>query len=135
MRNWLMKSVLALVYLTLVSVPAPTRAQTANIGLSLYTSPTTVSRGQSFGVFALVTNNTGGKLRTTVTITALAPCGTETQLGYAKLALNPGQGMQVTVGSMIPPDGCTGVYTITVSASSGGKNSAVSSTSTYLTVN
>src|SRR5262249_29250882 len=54
MRNCLMKSVLALVSLMLVMVPAPVKAQTSDIGLSVYTSPTTVNRGQSFGVFALV---------------------------------------------------------------------------------
>jgi len=120
--------------LTLVLGPAPVRAQSPGVGLSIYVNPSTISHGGTVGVFGLVTNNTSSRMRATVTFTSLAPCGTETQLGYSKVVLNPGQSMQVTTTYMLPADACPGVYTIAITANSGGKNSVASSTSCYLTV-
>jgi hypothetical protein len=135
MRNYLIKSVLALACLTMVLVPAPVGAQsTSDMGMSIRVNPTNTSPGGTVGVFAFVTNNTSNKMRTTVTFTSLSVCGGETTLGYNRLALNPGQTIQVTVSYPLSPDACLGMYTITITAKSGGKNSAEYSTSTYLTV-
>jgi uncharacterized membrane protein len=138
MQNNLIKAIMALALVTLVAVPLPVRAQTPDLGMSISVNPTSVSPGGTVGVFALVTNNTSSKLRTTVYITSLSACGTQTSLGYNKLALNPGQTVQVTVSYPLPPNACLGMYTVSISAKSGaGKNSAASaavSASASLTV-
>jgi hypothetical protein len=139
MRNYLVRSILALACLALVVVPVPVRAQSSDIGMSIRVSPTSTTPGGTVGVFAVVTNNTSSKLRTTVTFTSLSPCGTETTIGYTRLALSAGQSMQVTVSYPLPPDACLGMYTVSITAKSGGggKNStstAAASASAYLTV-
>ncbi len=134
MKNYLIKSVLALICLTMVLVPVPVRAQSSGVGLTIRVNPLTTSPGGTVGVFAFVTNNTGARLRTTVTFTSLSACGIQTNLGYNKVVLNPGQTVQVTVSYPLPPDACTGTYTISISAGGGGKNAATASTSCYLTV-
>jgi hypothetical protein len=134
MRNYLIKSFLTLACLALVLVPVPVRAQSSGIGLSIYVSPSTINRGGTVGVFALVTNSSTSRLRTTVTFTAVSACGTQISLGYHKVVLDPGMSMQVTTTYMLPPDACPGTYTISINASGGGKNTATASTSCYLTV-
>jgi uncharacterized membrane protein len=138
MTNYLKNSVMVLTCLmaclTLVLVPAPVSAQSSGVGLSISVNPLTTTPGGTVGVFALVTNNTGAKLRTTVTISSLAPCGIETNIGYNKLALNPGQTVQVTVSYPLAPNACVGLYAINITAASSGKNSSQSSATAYLTV-
>ena len=135
MRDYVIKSFLMLAIVALVLVPVPVRAQSSDVGMSIRVNPTSSSPGGTVGVFAIVTNNTGSKLRTTVTLSSLSACGSETSLGYTRLALNPGQSIQVTVSYPLPPDACLGTYTVTISAKSGGKNSSAAvSTSAYLTV-
>lgn len=138
MRTYLIKSVFALACLALVAVPMPVGAQSPDLGLSIRLSPTSISPGGTVGVFALATNNTSSKLRTTVTFTSLSPCGIETTIGGTRLALNPGQSMQVTVSYPLAPDACVGMYTVSITAKAGGggKNStaAAISASAYLTV-
>ena len=116
MQNYSIKSVMALVCLTacliLVLVPVPVKAQGSDLGLSIALSPSTVNRGGTVGVFALVTNNTSSKMRTTVTLASLSACGTQTNLGYNRLALYPGQSIQVTASYPISPDACPGVYAV-----------------------
>ncbi len=138
MTNYFKKSVMVLTCLTacltLVLVPAPVNAQSSGVGLSISVNPLTASPGGTVGVFALVTNNTGAKLRTTVTISSLSPCGIETNIGYNKLALTPGQTVQVTVSYPLPPNACMGTYAVSIISNSGGKNSSQSSATAYLTV-
>ncbi len=134
MRNYLIKSFLALACLALVSVPMPVKAHGSGVGLTIRVNPLTSSPGGTVGVFAFVTNNTGVKLRTTVSFTSLSACGIETNLGYNKLVLSPGQTVQVTVSYPLSPDACTGMYTISINSSGGGKNAPTASTSCYLTV-
>jgi len=135
MRDYVMKSFLLLTFIAFVLVPLPLRAQSSDMGMTIRVNPTTSSPGGTVGVFSVVTNNTNSKLRTTVTLSSLSPCGTETTIGYTRLALNPGQSMQVTVSYPLPPDACLGTYTVSISAKSGGKNSSATvSTSAYLTV-
>lgn len=134
MLHYLTKSVMALIFLTLLAVSLPARAQTSDVGLSIRVNPTTGIAGGTVGVFGVVTNNTSSKLRTTVTFTSKSPCGLETNIGYSKIALNPGQAIQVTVSYVLAPDACPGQYAITISSSSGGKNSTGNSATAYLTV-
>jgi len=138
MRNYLVKSLLALFCLSMVLVPAPVSAQTSDLGLSIRVSPTTTAPGTTVGVISYVTNNTNSKVRTTVTFTSLSPCGVVTSIGYHRLALNPGQTMMVTATYPIAADACLGTYTVTIDAKgSGGKGAASAaspSASAYLTV-
>ena len=134
MRNYLIKSFLALACLALVLVPVPVKAQSSGVGLTIRVNPLTTSPGGTVGVFAFVTNNTGARLRSTVSFTSLSACGIQTSLGYNKVVLNPGQTVQVTVSYPLPPDACLGVYAITISAGGGGKTSSTSSAIAYLTV-
>ena len=138
MQNYLTKSIMALAFLTLVSVPLTVRAQTPALGMTIRVNPLAASPGGTVGVFAFVTNNSSSRVRQTVYITSLSACGNKTSLGYNKLVLNPGQTVQVTVSYPIPPDACLGMYTVSISAGSsgGGKNSAatVASASASLTV-
>ena len=121
----MMQSVLALVCLTMILVPAPVQAQGgAGVGLSLRVSPTTTSPGTTVGIISYVTNISGKKLRTTVTFTSLSPCGIETSIGYHKLALNPGQTMMVTATYPIGSDACLGTYAINMTATSGATTAA-----------
>ena len=138
MRNYLIRSVLALACLTLVSMPLPVTAQSSGLGMSIRVNPTSTIPGGTVGVFAIVTNNTAKSLKTTVTFTSLSPCGTETSLGYNRLSLFPGQTVWVTVSYPIPPDACAGTYTISIVEKSSGKpspnNAAENSATCYLSV-
>ena len=129
MRNYLIKSVVAAIYLTMVLVPAPVKAQS---GTALYISvnPTTIPATGWAGVTGVVINDSAAKIRITVTFTAMDPCGTETRLGYNRLVLGPGQ--QVLVTTAYPTTSCLGVHTVTISTG-GGKTAGVSATA-YLTV-
>ena|SRR5258705_4419656 len=138
MRNYFAKIVLALVCLTVVSGPQPVNAQKADqngptaacAGISVYTSSPQVTRGYNVGIVAMVVNCSSGKQRITVQITSVSSCGVESAIGYNRVALNPGQGIQVTVGYPIPADACPGVYTVTATAGS-GKAMLGSSTTTF----
>ena len=138
MQNYLTKSIMALAFLTVVSVPLAVRAQTPALGMTIRVNPIAASPGGTVGVFAFVTNNSSSRVRQTVYITSLSACGTKTSLGYNKLVLNPGQTVQVTVSYPIPPDACLGLYTVSISAGSSGagRNSTatVASASASLTV-
>ncbi len=128
----LIKSVLALLCLTMVLVPVPVRAQTSDLTMSIAAYPSTAHPGDDIGVYALVVNSSSAKMRTTVTFTSLSPCGKQTTLGYNRLSLFPNQGIQLSVQYALPADACPGTYAVTIS--SGAKNSAGSSATTYITV-
>ncbi|MGH9956190.1 MAG: hypothetical protein ACREBC_03545 [Pyrinomonadaceae bacterium] len=124
MRNHLIKSFLVLACLALISVPLPVNAQSSDLGLSIGTGSSTAQRGSGVAVFGLVTNNTSSRMRATVSISTVSPCGTETSLGEVKLSLEAGKSIALSVYYPIPADACTGTYAVTISGSSGkgGKN-------------
>ena len=133
-RNFFRNSWL-LVCLVLTLVPMPVRAQTSAFALGIRTNTSTVKPGGSVGVFAWVQNNTTSKQRVTTWFTSRSACGTETMIsGEGRVALNPGQSIQVTVGYPIPPDACPGTYEVTFHVRSGSKSGTESSTSCYITV-
>lgn len=140
MRNYLAKSLLTLVCLTMVMVPAPVSAQTSDLGLTIRVSPSTAAPGSTVGVISFVTNNTSSKLRTTVTFTSLSPCGVVTSIGYHRLSLDPGQTMMVTATYPIAVDACLGTYTVSISgkgSGGGGKGASTAATpsaSAFLTI-
>src|SRR5216683_1268720 len=132
-RN-LIKSFLALACLALVLVPVPVKAQNggtaACANVSVYTSSPAVTRGYNIGVVAMLVNCSSSKQRITVNFTSVSACGVETAIGYNRVALNPGQGIQVTVAYAIPANACPGIYTVTVEAS-GGKGTLGTSSTTF----
>ena len=137
MQNVLVKTFLGVVCLTLSLLPLPVNAQksqetaaAACSGISVYTSSPQVTRGYNIGVVALVVNCSSSKQRITVQITSVSACGVESAIGYNRVALNPGQSIQVTVAYPIPTDACPGVYTVTATASA-GKTSLGSATTTF----
>ena len=131
MRNYLLRSVAAVICLTMILVPAPVTAQSSDVGLTIMVSPTTTNPGTTVGVISTVTNNSSSKMRTTVTFTSLSPCGITTSIGYNRVSLNPGQTIIVTATYPIAPDACLGAYEISVAAKTGGggKNSTAAATS------
>jgi hypothetical protein len=133
MRNYLIKSVLALACFTLVSVPMPVQAQESSVTVTLSAGPSTVSPGGTVAAFGRVFNNSTSRVRLKDTFTSLAACGSQTMMGYGRLTLAPGESILVTVSYPIPPDACPGMYTITFAVGS-GKNSAESSATAYITV-
>lgn len=116
MRRNFVSSIMMLVCLTLVLVP-PAKAQGSSVGLSIRVTPTTTAPGTTVGVIGYVTNMTNKKMRATVTFTSLSPCGIETQIGYNRVALSPGQTMMITATYPIAADACLGPYTISINAS------------------
>ena len=133
MRNYIIKSFLALACLALVLIPVPVKAQSSNLSMSIAAYPSTAIAGDDVGVYALVVNTTPSKMRATVTFTSLSACGTQKTLGYNRLSLYPNQGIQLSVQYPLPADACPGTYAITIS-SGGNKNSVGSSATTYITV-
>jgi hypothetical protein len=140
MRNYIIKSFLALACLALMAVPLPVNAQSSQVGLSIATSASTVARGGGVAVFGLVTNNTSTRMRVTVSLSSFSPCGVETSLGGGRLSLEPGRSIAVSSYYPVAADACTGVYAVTISAESekgSNKNStaaAAPSATAYLEV-
>ena len=140
MRRYAAIIALALVCLTVVSGPQAVNAQKGNqggggstsdcAGITVYTSSPQVTRGYNIGVVAMVVNCSSSRQRVTVQITSVSACGVESAIGYNRVALNPGQSIQVTVAYPIPADACPGVYTVTATASASKVNLG-SSTTTF----
>ncbi len=124
MRNYLIKSVLALTCLTMVLVPVPVKA--AGPTMYINVSPTTVMAGDWAGVSAVIVNSSTGKLRVTVTFSAVDTCGTKMDLGYNRLALAPGQSVLVTTAYPTKADSCRGTHVVTVSTGGKGGNTGTS---------
>ncbi|HSE23220.1 MAG TPA: hypothetical protein VLB68_16250 [Pyrinomonadaceae bacterium] len=133
MKRFFSQTAVALACLTFLLLPLPTSAQSSDLGLSIGTSASSVTRGGGVAVYALVTNNSTSKIRTTVSISSHSSCGTETRLGENTLTLEPGKSVALSVYYPIPSNACTGMYAVTISAESGkqggGKNASVSSSS------
>ena len=132
----LRKSIMAfacfLASVSLLSVPGPVSAQ-ASLGMTIRVDPAITAPGGTVGVFSFVTNNTASRIRTTVSITSLSPCGIQDNIGYNKVVLNPGQTVQVTVSYPIASNACSGTYAVTISGG-GGKNGPASSAVAYFSV-
>jgi hypothetical protein len=126
MRNQLIKTVFALSCLAMVLVPLPTSAQSST-AMYISLNPTTVLAGEWARVTGVVMNNSTSKLRITVTFTAFDPCGTKMDLGYNRLALNPGEQVLITTAYPTSADSCRGTHTVTMS-SGGGKGKAAAAT-------
>ena len=128
MRNQIIKGVVAVALLTMLSAFTTTKAQSASdLKMSIRLDPSTTTPGGTVGIFSFVTNTTTSRLRTTVSISSLSPCGITTVIGTNRLDLNPGQTVQVTVSYPIAPNACLGMYEVSIgskSGSTGGKRSS-----------
>ena len=148
MRNYLIKSVLALVCLTLVSLPLSAQKAkggggsggstggTGGTGCAVATTPslstTTASPGINVGIFGRVTNCSTGRARYTVTVSSVSSCGEETIIASPLITFNGGESKLISVPYAIAPDTCRGVSTVFLSVYSGG--TLLSSQSTPLTI-
>jgi hypothetical protein len=132
MRAKLIKNFLALACLALVLVPLPVSAQSST-GLYISVNPTTVLAGEWARVTGVVMNNSTSKIRITVTFTAVDPCGTTMDLGYNRLALNPGDQVLITTAYPTSATACRGTHVVSMSTGgSKGKNSALAPSATAL---
>ena len=133
--NRIFKSTLLLACVTLLYLPLfaqsskpqpePNRGGGSScLNMSIGVSPSTASPGSMVGEFALVTNCSSSRVRTTVTFSSMSPCGVKSVCGSHKLVLDPSEAIQVTCSWPIPTDACLGLYTVTISASSGQSASA-----------
>lgn len=140
MRNYLIKSVLALVCLTLVSLPLSAQKGKGGAGggsgCAVVTTPTlsttTASPGINVGVFGRVTNCLTGRARYTVTVSAVSPCAEETIIASSVITFNGGESKLISISYPIAPDTCRGVSTVFISVYSG--STLLSSQSTPLTI-
>ena len=98
------------------------------LNMSIGVSPGVTSPGSMVGEFALVTNCSSSRVRTTVTLSSMSPCGIKSICGSHRLVLEPNETIQVTCSWPVPTNACLGLYTVTISAGSG------QSASTTLTV-
>jgi hypothetical protein len=132
MRNYMMKSFLALACLALVLVPMPVKASS---DMYISVNPTTVLAGEWARVTGVVMNNSSRSVKTTVTFTAVDPCGTEMNLGFNRLSLAPGEQVLITTSYPTSSNACHGTHTVTMSSGGKGKNSApVPGATAYLEV-
>jgi len=120
MRIHLVKCVILIAALMFPAIVI--KAQSADTSLFISLSPTTVTAGEWSGVSGIVINNTSAKVRLTVTFSAVDPCGTKTDLGYNRLALNPGQSVLITTAYPTKATSCRGTHVVTIST--GGKSGA-----------
>jgi hypothetical protein len=129
--NSVLKSTLLLV--CLVSLCLPLFAQSSRpqpdpdrggggsscLNMSIGVSPAVTSPGAMVGEFALVTNCSSSRVRTTVSLWSMSPCGIKSMCGSHKLVLDPNETIQVTCSWPVPTNACLGLYTVTISAGSG----------------
>src|SRR5690349_14018241 len=101
MRNCLVKSTLVLVCLALLALPLfAQRGKSGGggsgggaTGCALITTPdlstsTALAGGDSIGIFSRVTNCSTGKVRYTVTISAVSSCGEETIIASSVISFS-----------------------------------------------
>jgi len=134
------KSVLAVVCLTLLSVPISAQKDKGGggggSGCAVVTTPslssTTSSPGLNVGVFSRLDNCSTGKQRYTVTIAAVSSCGQQTMIASSVISFSGGESKLISVSYAIASGTCTGTSTVSVSVSTGG--TLLGSQSTPLTI-
>ena len=132
MSSYLMKSVLALVCLTLVSMPLSAQkghgggggGSTTGSGCAIVDTPMlstfTASAGINVGVFDRIGNCSSGKQRYTVTVSAMSSCGQDTVIASNLISFNGGESKLISIAFPIAPDTCLGATTVSVSVYAGG---------------
>jgi hypothetical protein len=129
MRNYLLKSVLALACLALLSTPLSAQKGKpggggGGGGCAVVATPTlstvTASPGLNVGVFGRVGNCAGGKKRYTVSVSSMSSCAAETMIGSSVVTFSGGETKLISVSYPIAPDTCLGPMAVTVSVYEGG---------------
>ncbi len=136
MRNYIIKSFLALACLALVVVPLSAQkgggggssCAAADIQLGSYSA----SAGGWVGVYGSLQNCSPSKKRYTVEITATSACGVETMIAHYRSAFNPLENKLYSIVYMLAPTTCSGPSTVTVSVYDG--SGMLTSASQTLTV-
>jgi len=132
MKNYFIKSVLALACLTLVSMPLAAQkgkggngggGSTGGSGCAVVATPllstTSASGGINVGVFGRVGNCSTGRQRYIVTISAVSSCGEETIIGSSLITFNGGETKGISAAYPIAPDTCLGLSTVSDSVYAG----------------
>ena len=123
MRSSLIGGVLVLILVSMTMVPAPVSAA-GGVNLTVTVSPTSVVAGEWAGVSGIVVNNSGAKIKSTVTFSAVDTCGVKTDLGYNRLMLAPGQSVLITTSYPTTASTCRGANTVTMTMGGRGGSSA-----------
>ena len=140
MKNYVIKSVLAVVWLTLLLMPISAQkdkgaggggTDCANVTTPSLSSSTS-SPGLNVGVFGRVGNCSTGKQRYTVTVAAVSSCGQQTTIASSVISFNGGESKLISVSYAIASGTCPGTSTVSISVSSGG--TLLGSQSTSLTI-
>jgi hypothetical protein len=142
MRNYLIKSVLALVCLSTMSVPLSaqkikpggsggTSGGCATAGISGL-SRTTASPGDGFALSGGLSNCTARKQRYLVEMTFTSVCGVETTLVSTLLQFSPFENKLLSMVSAVPAGTCLGAGVVTLKVSDG--SSLLTSASVPLTI-
>jgi hypothetical protein len=124
MRHYVLNVVI--LFACLSFLPSISTAHASDVTLYVSVSPTTVVAGEWASVSGVVVNNTAAKVRLTVTFQAVDTCGTKTDLGYNRLALEPGQSVLVTTAYATKAASCRGTHVITFSTGGKGGSTAIS---------
>lgn len=135
MKNYLNRSVFALVLVALVSVPlfaqrgrggggGGTGGGGGSTACAVVATPvlstTTATPGTSVGVFSRITNCSSGKGRYTVTVSAVSSCGEETIIGSSLISFSGGESKLISLPYLVAPDTCRGGTSVFVSAYASG---------------
>jgi hypothetical protein len=117
MTRFSFKWLVALAALSLLSAAALAQTSGPSAQGSLGVTPTTVSPGGTVTVFGSITNTSSKSEKVTVSYDVVGPCN-YTDNYTVKLTLRPGETRTSSNSYTVPT--CTGDYTITATATSGG---------------
>ena len=143
MRNFLIKSMLAILCLTMLSMPLSAQkgkggggGSTGGGGCAVVATPmlstTTASPGINVGVYSRIGNCSTGKKTYTVTVSSMSSCSAETIISSSVITFNAGEYKLISVSYPLAPDTCVGPMVVTVSAYSSG--TLLASDSSILTI-
>ena len=139
MPSRLIETVLALAFLTLVSMPLsaqkgkPVGGGGGATSCAQVTTPTvstaTASPGINVGVFGRITNCASGKKRYTVTVSSMSSCQAQTMIASSIISFASGEAKLISVSYPIAANTCLGPMTVSVKVYDGGTMIASDSTS------
>jgi hypothetical protein len=145
MRNYIIKSCMALACLALVAMPLTAQkgkggggggGSTGGSGCAVVATPmlstTTAAPGINVGIYSRVGNCSTGKATYTVTVSSLSSCSAETIISSSAISFRAGEYKLTSVSYPLAPDTCTGPMVVTMSVYSGG--TLLASDSSILTV-
>jgi hypothetical protein len=117
MERFWFKWLAALAALSLLSVAALAQTTEPAAQMSLGVTPTAVSAGGTVTVFGSITNTSSKAEKVTISFNVIGPCNYADAYSY-KVTLQAGETR--TASNSYTAPACTGDYTITATATSGG---------------